>query len=161
MTATWTADVFDRIYARDADPWRFDSSSYERDKYVATLGLLPDGRIGTALEIGCSIGVFTLALAERCDALLAIDCAEAALARAAAFCATAANVRFERHFVPGSFPAGNFDLIVISEVLYFLSGADIGHLADRAVASLRPGGHVILANWTGPTDTPCTGDEAA
>ncbi len=57
-------------------------------------------------------------------------------------------------------PAGRRDLVVVSELLYFLSVADIEDLAGRIVAMLDPGGVVLLANWTGPTDTPCTGDAA-
>ena len=100
---TWEPAVFDRIYAASEDPWAFRSSPYEHEKYRATLGLLGERRFASGLEIGCSIGVLTAELAQRCGSLLAIDCAEAALARAEASCP---GVRFERHFVPGSFPAG-------------------------------------------------------
>ena len=31
---------FERLYARDPDPWRFATSEYERDKYAATLAAL-------------------------------------------------------------------------------------------------------------------------
>jgi hypothetical protein len=63
-------EYFHAIYARDPDPWRLASSDYERDKYVATLAAIGEARIGSALEIGCSIGVFTRALAPRCAAVL-------------------------------------------------------------------------------------------
>ena len=156
MSSSWDASVFDRLYAADEDPWNFRSSAYERTKYEATMHLLPPRRFVSALEIGCSIGVLTAMLAQRCDELLAIDCAQAALGRAARACAVHSHVRFERHHVPASFPAGCFELIVISEVLYFLSPDDIATLASLCVA-----GTVILANWTGETDTPCTGEQAA
>ncbi len=158
---TWDRSVFDRLYAASDDPWDFRSSAYEQAKYAATLEMLPPGRFGRALEIGCSIGVLTAQLAARCDSLVAIDCAPAALSRAASTCASLGHVRFEPHHVPASFPAGRYDLIVISEVLYFLAGHDIARLAARCEAALLPGGTVILVNWTGPTDTPCTGEDAA
>ena len=63
--------------------------------------------------------------------------------------------------LPDGFPDGAYDLVVISELLYFLSPDDIGGLASRVAAALRPGAIVALANWTGPTDTPCTGEQAA
>jgi hypothetical protein len=63
--------------------------------------------------------------------------------------------------VPGDWPDGTFDLIVLSEVLYFLSPADIAAVADRAAGSLAPGGVVLLVNWRGRSDDPCTGEEAA
>ena len=158
MSESWDRTVFDRLYADADDPWDFRSSPYEQAKYAATLALLPWRRFVSGLEIGCSIGVLTARLAERCASLLAIDCAQAALARAAASCP---GVRFEPHHVPASFPAGRFYLIVISEVLYFLSADDIAILAARCTGALQDGGTVLLANWTGPTDTPCTGEQAA
>ncbi len=72
---------FDALYAADPDPWQFATSAYEREKYDATLAALPT-RIGSAFEIGCSIGILTRRLAERCNTLLAVDVAKAALAAA-------------------------------------------------------------------------------
>ncbi len=63
--------------------------------------------------------------------------------------------------VPRQWPARRFDLIVLSEVLYFLSREDVALVARRTLETLREGGFVLLMNWTGETDTPCTGDEAA
>ena len=54
-----------------------------------------------------------------------------------------------------------FDLIVLSEVLYFLSPADIAKVADRVCATLDAKGIVLLVNWRGRSGDPCTGDEAA
>jgi len=158
---SWSPETFDRIYAADADPWKFTTSRYEREKYAATLAALGDRRFAAALEIGCSIGVFTRLLARRCETLLAVDVAEAALADARRRCAGLPGVRIERRQVPGEWPDGAFDLIVLSEVLYFLGTADIVRTARLVAASLRPGGRALLVNWTGPTDTPCTGDAAA
>ncbi len=158
---SWTPDTFDRIYAADPDPWRFTTSRYEQEKYAATLAALGARRFSAALEIGCSIGVLTRLLARRCDTLLAVDVAHAALAAACHRCAGLPGVRIERRQIPRDWPGGGFDLIVLSEVLYFLSTDDIACSARRAAASLLPGGLVLLVNWTGPTDTPCTGDEAA
>jgi chemotaxis methyl-accepting protein methylase len=70
-------------------------------------------------------------------------------------------VRFENRRLPQDWPAQKFDLIVISEVLYFLNPADIRRLAKRATASLSPGGLVLLVNYTETIDEPCSGNEAA
>ena len=158
---SWSPATFDRIYAADPDPWNFTTSRYEREKYAATLAALGDRRFAAGFEVGCSIGVFTRSLAARCDALLAVDVAEAALADARRRCAGLPGVRIERRQVPGEWPGGTFDVIVLSEVLYFLGAADIARSARLVAASLRPAGLALLVNWTGPTDTPCTGDEAA
>ena len=63
--------------------------------------------------------------------------------------------------VPAEWPTGRFDLIVFSEVLYFLAAADIARCADRIRANLLPGAVIALVNWLGETDDPTTGDEAA
>ena len=76
------ATFFDDLYARDADPWDFETSAYEAAKYEQTIAALEGRRFSTALEVGCSIGVLTERLAEHCDDLLAIDVAESALVRA-------------------------------------------------------------------------------
>jgi predicted TPR repeat methyltransferase len=142
---------FDAIYARDLDPWRFATSDYERAKYHASLAALGDRRFAAGLEIGCSIGVLTAQLAARCDRLVAVDVAEAALAEARRT-VTAENVAFANVRVPDEWPAEwsarRFDLIVLSEVLYYL-------------AALADGGMMLLVHYLGATDYPVSGDAAA
>ena len=159
--ASFDAGYFEALYAGSRDPWDFRSSSYERDKYAATLAILPQARYASALEVGCSIGVFTRRLAERCDAVLALDTSSTALAEAKRDCADLANVSFREAFVPQDFPAGTFDLVVLSEVLYFLSATDVGALAERSLEALTEDGEVVLCHWLGETDYPLGGDAAA
>ncbi len=157
-TQTIEPAYFEGLYGADPDPWRFATSAYERGKYAATLAALPPRRFAAGLEVGCSIGILTAQLAARCDSLLALDVAEAALAQARARCP---GVRFEQRAVPGGWPPGQYDLIVFSEVLYYLDEAANRETARRAAAALRPGGTVLLVHWLGETDYPATGDEAA
>ena len=149
---------FDALYSADPDPWRFATSEYERDKYAATLAALPPRRFTAGLEVGCSIGVLTRQLADRCDTLLALDVAETALALARTRCP---GVRFERRVVPTDWPPGEFDLILFSEMLYYLDAAGIREAASRSMSCLRPGGSVLMVHFLGETDYPSTGDEAA
>lgn len=151
---------FDALYAGDADPWRFASSPYEREKYAASLAALPDRRFPAALEVGCSIGIFTRQLATRCDRLLSIDVAEAALAQARMNC-RAPHVTFANAAVPGEWPDGQFDLIVFSEVLYYLDRADIARAAACASDALRQAGAILMVHYLGATDYPVSGDTAA
>lgn len=152
---------FERLYEKNADPWRFASSAYERDKYAATLAALPRPRYGRALDVGCSIGVFTAALAERCDDLLAIEPVEVALAEARARNADRSWVRFTAMFVPGEWPDERFDLIVLSEVIDYLGLDDLTALVDRLRASLEPGGDVVLVHWLGKKTGPAKTEEAS
>lgn len=152
---------FDALYAADPDPWRFETSGYEAAKYADTLNALPAARYTAAVEFGCSIGVLTEQLAARCDALLGVDIAPVALDRAAARCAAAPNVRFARLRVPDEMPAGRFDLIMLSEILYYFEMPTLARLADALLAASTPAGDLVLVHWLGPTpDYPQSGDSA-
>lgn len=152
---------FERLYQSDPDPWRFATSEYEREKYAATAAALPRARFARGFEVGCSIGVLTRQLAARCGSLLAVDVAETALAQARERCADLAHVAFARMSAPGEWPEGVFDLVLFSEVLYYLGLDGIAEAARRTLACLEPGGVVLLVNWRGPTDGACTGEKAA
>jgi Nodulation protein S (NodS) len=69
-------EYFEELYAESNDPWNFETSVYERNKYGRTLQVLGERRFERALEAGASIGVFTEMLAGRCDELLAVDVGE-------------------------------------------------------------------------------------
>jgi 2-polyprenyl-3-methyl-5-hydroxy-6-metoxy-1,4-benzoquinol methylase len=114
-TQTMAPEYFQDLYAHDIDPWKFASSAYEREKYAQTLAALPEARYANALEVGCSIGILTHELASRCEYLLAIDAASAPLDEARRRCEELANVKFAQFFVPGQWPLGQFDLIVLSD----------------------------------------------
>jgi cyclopropane fatty-acyl-phospholipid synthase-like methyltransferase len=161
LRQTLRPEHFDAIYTADPDPWKFAASPYERGKYTLTLNAMPKPRYRSALEVGCSIGVLTRMLASRCDAVVAIDAAETPLVEARRRCADLPSVRFDQMFVPDEWPDGVFELILLSEVVYYLSREDVGRLADRVTRSLPKGGSVILVHWTGETDYPLSGDGAA
>ena len=155
-------DYFDGVYRANADPWNFASSPYEAAKYQATLDALPRAKYTNAFEAGCSIGVLTAQLAPRCERLLAIDISDAALVQARARCAALPQVRFERRMLPGEFPDadGPFDLILLSEVGYYLAMPDLLRLREQCLTRLATGGHLLLVHWTPPVhDYPLTGDE--
>jgi SAM-dependent methyltransferase len=147
---------FDDLYARDADPWGFESSEYESAKYDATIATL-EPPYASALEVGCSIGVLTERLARHCDKLLAIDVAEAALAKARA---RVPEATFERREIPEQWPEGAFDLIVCSEVLYYLDPPAFDRTLEAIDRTLVPRGSLLAVHWRHPTKRyPLLGDE--
>ncbi len=160
LRPTLKPDYFDALYTADPDPWNFADSPYEQAKYALTLNAMPKPRYRSALEVGCSIGFLTRSLASRCDAIVAIDAARAPLVEARRRCADLPGVRFEQMFVPEQWPEGVFELILLSEIVYYLSREDVGRLAARVTRALPTGGSALLVHWTGPTDYPLTGDEA-
>ncbi len=152
---------FDRLYAADPDPWKFETSAYEQAKYADTLAALPRQRYTHGVEIGCSIGVLTEQLAARCDHLLGVDVAASALASARRRCARLDNVDFALLPLPSQKPDGQFDLIMLSEVLYYFNPPTIAAVADAVIAMAAPGADIVLVHWLGPTpDYPMTGDAA-
>ncbi len=156
MSRRLRAAHFDELYARDPDPWDFATSEYEAAKYEATIAAL-DPPYASALEVGCSIGVLTARLAERCERLLAIDVAESALEQARA---RAPRATFERREVPEQWPDGPFDLIVCSEVLYYLDDTAVDRTIDEIERTLVPGGSLLAVHWRRQTRTyPVLGDE--
>ena len=151
---------FDDVYQQNPDPWDFATSAYEDAKYSDTLAALPRERYRSAFEAGCSIGVLTKRLATRCDRLLSVDIADAALAQARDRCGDQPWVCFRQMALPGDFPDGPFDLILLSEVGYYLSLPDLERARRRIVERLEPGGHLLLVHWTPPVhDYPLTGDQ--
>ncbi len=151
-------DYFQEIYAVDADPWDFAKSPYEQRKYEATLAAIGSGH-RNALEIGCSIGVFTRRLAARCRHLLAVDIAETALAAARRRNQDHHNVEFRQMELPDEVPEGSFDLIVLSEVGYYWTLPDLDRFLGWLRSALTPGGRLVLVHWTGETNYPLTGNQ--
>jgi SAM-dependent methyltransferase len=157
---TLGAGYFDDMYSAAADPWGFEERWYERRKYAIALAMLPRERYRTAFEPGCSIGVFTRMLAPRCGALLSCDLAAAAVEAAAARTSGLARVRVEQRDIPGQWPAGRFDLIVLSEVLYYFGDHDLEQVLKHAADSLEPEGTLLAVHWRHPVaEYPRTGDD--
>ena len=159
--ASLDADYFTKLYDANPDPWDFATSDYERAKYRTTIAALDGKSYQKGFEVGCSIGVLTLQLAGLVRDLLAVDLSETALRLAEERCRELTNVRLRKMQIPEEWPRDRFDLIVLSEVIYYLAPSDVDRLAERAETSLLPGGDVLLVHWTGGTDYPLSGDEAA
>ena len=161
MSGSRDSSHFARLYQSNPDPWGFRTDPYEQARYRHSIEALAGRHFTSGLEVGCSIGVLTHMLAPLCDALLALDIVDAPLTAAAERCADQPWVRFQRMQIPDAWPDRRFDLIVLSEVLYFLSPLDIDRCVQRVAATSLPDVHVLLVNWLGQSDDPCSGDQAA
>ena len=152
---------FDGMYSAAADPWGFEERWYERRKYAISLAQLPAEQYRAAFEPGCSIGVFSRMLAPRCGTLLSCDLAAAAVRAAAGRTADLPQVRVEQRDIAGQWPSGRFDLIVLSEVLYYFGDHDLEQVLKHAADSLEPDGTLLAVHWRHPvTEYPRTGDDA-
>lgn len=140
---------FNALY-QEEDPFQYRTRWYERRKRALTLASLPRARFARGWELGCSNGVLTAALAERCDQLLATDLSEGAVAAARVMTRGHAHVTIEQARHPQSWPAGRFDLIVLGEMGYYLTPADMQQTAAQVVTSLAPQGVVVACHWRVP-----------
>ena len=151
---------FEKLYRDNGDPWGYLTSDYENKKYAATLDMLPQRQFRRGLEIGCSIGVLTRMLAGRCSAVIGIDFVDQAVATASRALADLPHVEILKMTIPNEIPDGDFDLIVLSEVLYFFSEGDMSRLATFVAESLVPGGTCVVVNFRGDTQAVSSGAQA-
>ncbi|EMD23409.1 bifunctional PIG-L family deacetylase/class I SAM-dependent methyltransferase [Amycolatopsis azurea] len=135
---------FETLY-REPDPWAMDSW-YERRKRTIALAALPSERYGVAVEPACGTGALTVKLAARCDRVHAFDPVPAALSAARNRSAHLSTVDFTAGALPGDLK-GPTDLVVLSEILYYLSEPDLTATLDRTLETLRPGGQVLAVHW--------------
>lgn len=152
-----------RLYERAEDPWNLEGSPYEAAKRRATLAALPRERYRFCFEPGCSIGVLTAELARVADRVEAWEPVARPLAlardRAAALERSGGvapgRIRLSQDALTASGPEPRFgpegaDLLVLSEMLYFIPhdelDAIVGALVDRAA----PGAHVVAVHWRHP-----------
>lgn len=155
---TLPEEYFAAVYAGAVDPWGFTDRWYEERKRGITLAALPQRRFASAYEPGCSLGVLTLGLADRCEALLAADVSPVALAAARERLAGRSHVTLAQHVLPRDWPVGTFDLVVLSELLYYLDDTDLQEVATRAVDAVAAGGTLLSVHWLHPVaDYPQSG----
>lgn len=145
-----SAARFEALYEADPDPWSYSSSEYEREKYAATLAAAGPGPHGRALEVGCSIGVFTELLAPRCRELVAMDFSPRALALAGERLHAMAGVELVQGTFPEQVPEGAWELVVCSEILYYLDRPALANAVHWLKLQLALGARVVAASWRGP-----------
>jgi SAM-dependent methyltransferase len=104
------------------------------------------------LDFGCGIGRVSAALASLAGEVVGVDLSERMIAEARARASGLPNVSFES--TDGAalpFPDGRFDLILAVDSYPYLvrAGGDVlpRHL-DEAARLLRPGGDLIVFNWS-------------
>ena len=141
---------FDRLYRESPDPWGTTTRWYERRKRALLLASLPRARYESVYEAGCGTGHITAELSARATHVVASDASTRALAVARAAIGCADNVSLERHRLPDDWPDRAFDLIVLSEIVYFVDDDDCERIARAARASAGASGTVVACDWRLP-----------
>jgi SAM-dependent methyltransferase len=146
-STSYSLDHFVNLYLAKDDPWDNATKWSDQRKYAVTLASLPRQRYRSGYEPGCAVGILTRMLAPRCDALLAVDAVGAAVEQARAAVAGQPHVRVEEALLPDGLPGETFDLIVVGDLLYYLSADDLSATIDGLVDRLEPNGDLVSVHF--------------
>lgn len=146
MSQTTLAD-FEARYQADGDPWSYESSPYERAKYDATLAACGPGPFECAIELGGSIGVFSARLAPRCRSLMTVDAAPTAVAEARRRLAGVSGASVVTGPIPEAIPRARYDLVVASEILYYLDEPRLRRTLEWLRELSLPGARWVAVHW--------------
>ncbi|WP_198655787.1 SAM-dependent methyltransferase [Salinicola sp. CR57] len=147
MSEASLMDHFERLHASSPDPWGCDTRWYEARKRALTLAMLRRERYRHGLEPGCSVGALSAELARRCDSFTGWDASASAVAHARKRLGHLDHVRFERRELPTALPLAAFDLIVFSEIGYYLDETALGATLQSLQRAMAPAGDFIACHW--------------
>jgi SAM-dependent methyltransferase len=144
-------DALEQLHDEEADPWGVETRWYERRKRELVLAMLPRKAFDRALELGCSTGALAEALASRSHSVVAVDRSTTAVAAAGRRFQGVDHVQVVALDVPREWPEGGpYDLVVVSEVGYFMSPLGLENLVGRVADTLTLDGVVVLCHWRHP-----------
>ena len=137
MRAPWIAGDFGAIAREIGAP--------EAESFVARMGLEPGARV---LDIACGTGNATIPLARRGAIVTGLDMMPHLLEEARARAdSEGLRIRFDEGFAETlPYPDGSFDVLVSMFGIMF--SAFPATVVSEMARVLRPGGRLVLANWT-------------
>ncbi|WP_409269200.1 class I SAM-dependent methyltransferase [Pseudomonas sp. KCJK9044] len=144
------AQYFAELYAASDDPWAFRTRWYERRKRDLVMACLPRQCYARIFEPACANGELSVLLAERCASLLCQDIDSTAVSLARHRLTDAPHALVEQGHLPGDWPGGTFDLVVLSEIGYYLDPTDWLQVIEQSVASLANEGGLLACHWRHP-----------
>lgn len=139
---------FERLYLESPDPWNYQSSDYERHKYEYVLACALKWRNAntSALEVGCSVGVFSRMLAGHFERITAIDLSKEALAAASHYNRDARNARFVHSDLQSFNADEQYDVIFCAEILYYIAEKDVELVCRQLDKFLSARGIIVLVS---------------
>ncbi len=165
-SGAYSQTYFDALYSDSSDPWQYQTRWYEKRKRDMCLAVLPQAKYNNAIELGCGNGVFSECLAHRCQALVSIDGNANAVQHAKQRLKALSHIKVIHGIIPHAlstlaesplyaYPLSDtsltnktaFDLIVISEILYYLSPADVDSVILWVKQNLAVDGTLLCCHW--------------
>lgn len=136
---------FETLYQHDADPFDVATSWYERRKEAVLLASLTQERYGSAWDSASGTGHLALALAGRCDRVLATDASPTAVRLTDALTRDAPRVRSIVSRLPERpVEAASAELTVVAEVLYYLPDDERARTRDML---REQSGELVSVHW--------------
>ncbi len=143
---------FEELWKR-GDPWNFETSEFEREKYQCEIRTLSSRRYPRILEIGCGAGWFTRSLTRIAEEIIALDISPSAIARATAIGLERVDFRVANIMEYNIRANAPWDLVVMNETICYLgwlySFFDVSWLAAELFTATRNGGRLLMANTCG------------
>ena len=146
---------FELLYFEHGDPWNYRCNTEEHVKYDRTLGCLLKWRkaANSALEVGCSIGVFSSQLAAHFDEVTAIDVSREALRAAAYHNRAAHNILFVHGDLRSFEVDRQYDAIICAEILYYIPKKHAQRVCQQLDKCLAPHGTIVTVTGVSNDET--------
>jgi 2-polyprenyl-3-methyl-5-hydroxy-6-metoxy-1,4-benzoquinol methylase len=142
----WSGNEFhERYSAIREDAWGYRNNPSHAARSIRILESVPE-HIQDLFEAGCAEGFLTQQLAARAVRVTASDLSVEAIRRAQDYCIGLSHVQFATADIRHELPQGPFDAAVFSDVLYYLSPAEIRALALRLHRIMPPPRTLLIAN---------------
>lgn len=141
---------YERWFRDDPDPWRYETDVYEARKRRATIAACGTATGRLVLELGAANGVLAADLLPLARELIAVEAVPAAAALARQRLASPARV--VEGLIPRDVPAGPYDLVIASEILYYLDADAFEATLEVLPQWVARHGRLVAVHWrpTGP-----------
>lgn len=168
---------FNKKFLRYSDPWRYQTTVHEQNRFQVMERAIQDRRYEQALEIGCYQGLFSERLLALTRDLTCLDISPVALKRcrrrleavlgSREWASRGGRWRPQVEYVRANFRSWDplpkrYDLIVMGDVFYYLEPAlklrkhfgeaihsTLPDAARRVVGWLKPGGRMLMTHGFG------------
>lgn len=148
MTDPELLALYEQRFRADPDPWRYEVSEYEHEKRAATVAACDSSqRRHRTLELGSANGVLASELAAFSDHLVAVEAVPAAAALARQRLDPLPGAVVVEGLIPADVSPGPYDLVVASEILYYLDAAAYETTLAELRGWLEPGARLVAVHW--------------